>query len=150
MKSFKAALKILVLILVLGLIAIVVVTNYAWVFSKRVKGEIVTVERVTESTAVLSNRVTDAQMHTYSILIRSEDGKLYTTSSEDSQWQVAKAGFCVEALLYRNPPWNLDKANTFFNARILQLNDCPGKTALAAPVESTPAPTPTETPPAHQ
>jgi hypothetical protein len=126
MKSFTSAMKILVVFLILASVAYFCVAYYSWVFSKRVKGEIVGVERVTESTAILSSRVTEAQMHLYSILIRGSDGQLYTTSSEDSRWQVAKVGFCVEALLYRYPPWNVERANAFFNAQIIQLSDCPG------------------------
>lgn len=142
MNSFRSALKLFIVLIVLIGLGTFAVTNYAWVFSKRIKGEILGVERVTELTATLGSRVTDAQLHSYSILIRGEDGVLYTSSSEDSQWQVAKVGYCVDALLYRNPPWALDKANTFFNARIKELKDCPGK-ASAPPV-----PTESAAPPA--
>jgi hypothetical protein len=120
-----------------------VVTNYSWVFAKRVKGRIINVERVTDPSAIISARATDEQMHSYAILIQGDEGKLYTASSEDRKWQVAKKGYCVDTLLYRYPPWNFNKANTFFNARLDELSLCPGETQAppsepAAPAEAKP------------
>ena len=119
-----------------------VVKEYSWVFSKRIKGKVLDVQRVTNPEAIFSSNVTDAQIHSYSVLIQGEDGKLYTSSSEDRQWQVASKGYCVEALLYRYPPWNLQKANSFFNARIIELSLCDGK-----PPEKLPPPVAADTPP---
>jgi len=127
MTSFKTAIKLLLVVGVLAGIIAFVISNWGWVFSKRVKGEIINVERVTDPQAIFSSRASDAQIHSYSILIHSEDGRLYTASSEDRQWQVAKKGFCVEALLYRYPPWRLSLAGTYYNARLLELSNCPGK-----------------------
>lgn len=145
MKPFKTAIKILVLIVVLAGAGIFIVQNWSWVFSKRIKGEVLSVERVTQQTAILGSRVTDAQMHTYSILIQGEDGRLYTSSSSDSQWQVVKKGYCVEALLYRYPPWRLSLANTFFNARILELRNCKGKDGEILPLPEEPPVSPEST-----
>lgn len=128
MRQMKSAIKLVIVILLTAGALWFVVDNWSWVFSKRVKGEIINVERVTEQTAILGNRVTEAQMHTYSILIQGEDGRMYTSASEDSQWQVAKKGYCVEALLYRYPPWRLSLAGNFFNARLVELSQCKGKT----------------------
>lgn len=115
-------------VIVLGILVgavIFVITNWSWVFSKRVKGEIIEVERVTAPTAIFG-RATEAQIHSYSVLIKAEDGKLYSASSEDRQWAVAKKGYCVEALLFRYPPWEFNHGNTYFNARLEQLEICPG------------------------
>ncbi|NJL24986.1 MAG: hypothetical protein HC902_07305 [Calothrix sp. SM1_5_4] len=117
--------------------------NYSWVFAKKVRGRIVNVERVTDPSAIISARVSDAQLHSYAILIQGDDGKLYTASADDRKWQVAKKGYCVEALLYRYPPWDLDKANTFFNARLDELSLCPGETE---PPPDTPTPKPSPRP----
>lgn len=135
MKKLSIAIKTLIFLVVLVGAATFVISNYSWVFAKRVHGEILDVQRVTDPSAIISSRVTEEQMYSYSILIQGEDGRLYTASSEDRQWQVAKKGYCVEALLYRYPPWDLQKANTFFNARLEELKVCPGKTApdLTAP-----------------
>lgn len=133
--------KILVIALILVGGTAFVVSNWSWVFAKRVKGRILEVERVTDPTAILGSRLTPEQMHSYAILIEGDDGKLYTASSEDRQWQVAKKGYCVDALLYRYPPWNLDKANTFFNARLDGLSRCNGeeKPVDESPVDGKPA-----------
>lgn len=142
MKQVMSAVKILVLLVFLVGGAVFVIVNWSWVFSKRIKGEIINVERVTEPTAILSARATEAQIHSYSILIRTAEGKLYTASSEDRQWQVAKPGYCVEALLYRYPPWSLKNAGTYFNARLDELSECPGK--RMQPESDPPAGAPTE------
>ncbi len=145
----KSAMKLLIGVLIAAVAIWFVVANYGWVFSKRVRGEIVNVERVTEQTAILGSRPTDAQMHTYSILIAGEDGRMYTSSSVDSQWQVAKKGFCVEALLYRYPPWRLSLAGNFYNARLVELSQCKTKSGMTVP-EDAPAVLPAvpEEPPA--
>ena len=134
---------LLVVVVLLGSCAFVFV-NYSWVFAKRVKGRIVNVERVTDPSAILSARTTPEQLHSYAILIQGDDGKLYTTSSEDRKWQVAKKGYCVDALLYRYPPWDFNKANGFYNARLDELSLCPGDVELPPPTD---APTP---PPAQK
>ncbi|HMN69315.1 MAG TPA: hypothetical protein PKC28_12300 [Bdellovibrionales bacterium] len=133
MRNVKLAIRLLIGFVLLGLIVYFVVINWSFVFSKRVYGEIVNVERVTDPSAILSARTSEAQIHSYSILIQGEDGKLYTSSSEDSQWQVAKKGYCADVRLYRYPPWHFDRASTFFNARLLELTVCKGKSAPPAP-----------------
>lgn len=128
MRGLKIFMRwLMVLLIAVGSTSFVIL-NYSWVFSKRVKGKIVNVERVTDPSAVISARVTEEQLHSYAILIQGQDGKLYTASSEDRKWQVAKKGYCVDTLLYRYPPWNFNKANTFFNARLDELSLCPGET----------------------
>ncbi len=107
--------------------AVFVITNYSWVFAKRVRGEIIDVQRVTNPTAILGRGATEEQIHSYAILIQGNDGKMYTSSSDDRQWQVARKGYCVDALFYVYPPWNLEKSGTYYNARLSQLMPCPGK-----------------------
>lgn len=104
------------------------------------KGKILDVQRVTNPTAIISNKVSDAQIHSYAVLIQGDDGHLYTASTEDRQWQVATKGYCVKALLYRYPPWDLERANTFFNARLEELFLCDGQTAPPATPTGTEAP----------
>ena len=125
------------------------VTNYSWVFAKRVHGRILNVERVTDPNAIISARVTEAQMHTYAILIQGDDGTLYTADTQNSRWEVAKKGYCVDALLYRYPPWELARANTFYNARLDQLSLCPGETTPPTndPAPPQPKDQPSERPP---
>lgn len=117
---------LLIFLVICGIVAFAV-SNYSWVFAKHVHGEIVAVERVTNPTAILGAQ-SDAQIHSYAILIKGDDGKMYTASSEDRQWQVARKGYCADVLLYVYPPWNLGKGGTYFNARLDQIMLCPGKT----------------------
>ena len=53
-----------------------------------------------------------------------KSGEVMTASAEDRQWAVAQPGQCVEARLLRYPPWKLEKAGTFYGARLLKLSDC--------------------------
>lgn len=136
--------KMLIVVVVVVAAGALVVANWSWVFSKNITGKVVDVERVTDPTAVFG-RSSPEQMYSYSILLQGDDGKLYASSSEDRKWQVIKKGYCVEALLYRYPPWNLNKANTFFNAQMKEVKMCPGETSLpdtSQPVNPPPAAVP--------
>lgn len=140
MKRFNSFLKVLALVLVLIGVGFVVVNYYSWIFAQTVEGKIVDVQRVTNPAAFIGgSKITSEQLHSYSILIEDKEGQLYTASSEDRQWQVATKGFCVRALLYRYPPWDLEKAGTFFNARVKELKRCSGEPLPAAP-SAEPAP----------
>ncbi len=154
MKQVKNfALLIIGIALLVG-VGIFIVANYSWVFAKTVNGKIVEVRRVTNPTAILGSKITQEQLHSYAVLIEGEDGRLYTASSEDRQWEVAGKGYCVRALLYRYPPWDFERANTFFNARLKELRQCDGQTpalpppaAPESPAAPAPAPSP-DSPPA--
>ncbi len=105
-------------------VGVFVATNYAWVFAKKVRGEVIEIERITEQTAILGNRATEEQLHSYAMAIRDDQGVIHTASSEDRQWGIVKKGYCVEALFYRYPPWDLSKGGTFFNARMDSMREC--------------------------
>lgn len=141
MKSMMSFVKILVVVLVLVVVGVVVIKNWSFIFAKTVRGEIVNVERVTQPTAIIGSRATPEQIHSYSILIQSEDGKLYTASSEDRQWQVIKKGYRVVAKLYVYPPWDFEKGNTYFNARVMEVQKLSGDqpAEVAAPASDAPA-----------
>ena len=115
----------------------IVTTQYGWLFSKNVHGEILRNERVTNSNSIISGRATPEMLHSYTILIREEAGSMITASSEDRQWAVVASGMCVIAKLYPYPPWELDKGGTYGNARLEKVYDCPGKTP-SRPAETAP------------
>lgn len=144
MGQMKSFIRLLIGVVIAVLVTAFVITNYSWVFSKRVHGKIVAVKRVTDPTAILGSKITAEQLHSYSVLIQADDGKLYTSSSEDRQWEVAAAGYCVEALLYRYPPWDLKNAGTFYNARLVGLNLCDGQAAPSTPQMPPPVTAPQE------
>lgn len=120
MKRF--ALTLLSVLLVSGLLFIVV-DNYSSIFADNVTGEIVEVERVTEPT-FLGGGVPTQQVFSFAVAVKDKSGVIFTSSSEDRQWAVARKGMCVEAKFYPYPPWQFDKANTYFNARLIRLKDC--------------------------
>lgn len=145
MKFLKTSLIVIIIISV-----VLLFTNYySYIFAKSVDGEIVGVERVTEPAAVIGGgSLTPQQMYSFAVAIRDkETGTIFTASSEDRQWAVAKKGFCANAKFYPYPPWNLEKSGTYFRARLIELRDCNnllgsgGVEATQQPAE-TPVPTP--------
>jgi hypothetical protein len=121
--------RILGFLIVVGILAAYVcVTQYSFVFAKIVIGEIVAVEKVVENMAIIGSRQADpAQLFSYAVAIRTKDGEIITASSEDRQWALAQKGQCAESKFYPYPPWDLDKAGTYHNARMTRLFDCPAK-----------------------
>ncbi len=138
MKQLKNFAFLIIAVALLVGAAIFVVANYSWVFAKTINGKILDARRVTNPTAILGNKATQEQLHSYAVLIEGDDGRLYTASSEDRQWEVAAKGYCVRALLYRYPPWDFERANTFFNARLKELRQCDGQVPPALPTPATP------------
>jgi hypothetical protein len=134
--------RLLIVICLLG-VGWGIVVNFEWVFSKVVVGEVIEVERF-QPPAVIGATMTPEQMFSVAVMIRAESGEIFSSSSEDRQWAVAKKGYCVEARFYPYPPWNLDKADTYHNARLIKvLADCK---RLNPPVPSVNAPSPTPPP----
>jgi hypothetical protein len=123
MQKIVGAIRALVVVLLLLAVIFAVFSNYGYVFARNVKGEILEVERVTQPTAVMGAMDT-AQLYSFAVAIKEPNGEIITASSEDRQWAIAKKGFCVEAKFYPYPPWDLDKAGTFFNARLIKLSEC--------------------------
>jgi len=120
---------LLIAIVVLGGAGYVCITQYSYVFTKTIKGEIVKVERVNQNQTIIANgaSVPASQLYSFAVAIRDEKGEIHTASGEDRQWAVAQPGQCVVARFSPYPPWNLQKADTFFDARLIQLLDCPKK-----------------------
>lgn len=121
--------RILGFLITVSILAIYIcITQYSFVFAKSVVGEIVAVEKVVENMAIIGGRPIDpTQIFSYAVAIRMKDGEIVTSSSEDRQWSLAQKGQCAEAKFYPYPPWDLEKAGTFHNARMTRLFDCPPK-----------------------
>ena len=125
MKVVASALRKLLIAIAVALVGWLLAVNYSFVFSKKVVGEILEVERVTQTAAILGGgSVSPDQMFSFAVMIRTFDGQMFTASSEDRQWAVVKKGYCVEARFYPYPPWNLEKADTYFNARLIRPFEC--------------------------
>jgi hypothetical protein len=123
MRFFKIALLVVAFILV----GFILINYYSYIFAKTVKGEIVEVERVTDPTTIVGSQMTPGQLYSFAVAIRADDGEIFTASSEDRQWAVAKKGFCAVAKFYPYPFWQLDSAGTYHNARLIELRDCKRK-----------------------
>ncbi len=125
MKRFlMGALSFVGVSLVVGL----VVYFYSYVFAKTVDGPIEGVERVTQVQTLIGNtdKAPDSQVFSFAVAVRDrESQRIYTGSTEDRQWAVAKVGQCAKARFFPYAPWQLDKAGTYFGVRLLQLYDCP-------------------------
>lgn len=120
---------LLIAVAVLGSAAFVCIKFYSFVFAKTVTGEILKVERVNQNQSMItSGRAVPAeQLFSFGVAIRTTDGDIHTASSEDRQWAVAQTGQCVESRFFPYPPWDLEAAGTYHNARLIRLFDCPKK-----------------------
>lgn len=140
----RAFLTIFSVLLFAGLIA-VVINNYSFIFSKDVAGEILEVERVSQPNFIGGN-VPSNQVFSFAVAIKTKSGEIFTASSEDRQWAVARKGMCIESKFYPYPPWQLDKANTYSNARLIRLVECPPTAAATATPTQDSAPAPSVEP----
>lgn len=131
MANFKRFVLTAFSVLVVIGILYFIMTNWGFVFSESVEGDIVAVERVTPPVAIVNNGVGGSQaapgMFSFAVAIRDAKGVIRTASSEDRQWAVARAGNCVKATFYPYAPWILKKDGTYTNARLDELRDCKGK-----------------------
>ena len=140
--TVKRVTRNIIIIAVLAGLAALVLGNYSYVFSKTVHGEIIGVKRVTQPTAVLGGGALQSDaLFSFAVAVKAEDGEIFTASSEDRQWAVAEVGYCVDARFFPYPPWDLKSSGTYFNARLIKLIDCNGKSAKSdAPPTPTPEP----------
>ena len=105
---------------------------YGFLFARTVDGEIRAVERVMQSSAIITsaNSIPASQLYSFAVAIREHGGgEIVTGSSEDRQWAVVQQGQCAEAKFFPYAPWILEKAGTYYGVRLMRLYDCPGKTA---------------------
>lgn len=105
------------------------VKYYSFVFAKTVRGEILRVERVSQADAIVAGGrpLPPEQLFSFAVSIKDTQGEIHTASSEDRQWAVAQQGQCVEARFFPYPPWDLEKANTYYGARLERLFECQKK-----------------------
>ncbi len=142
MQAFGRAIRRFFLVVCVLALIFITLKNWSFVFSKRVDGQVVSVERVTSVNTSVNSTLTESALYSFAIAIREknkEGFEIFTASSEDRQWAVVKAGQCVEARYFPYPPWDLDRSGTYFNARLLKLKDC-------APAFEAISPTPTAIP----
>lgn len=118
---------VVTVIVVMGGLGWFFVQYYDWIFSVRVNGEVLLVEKVNPQVALLTpgNQI-PTQAFSFAIKVRElSSNQIYTASSEDRQLAVVEKGNCVELELFPYPPWQLRKAQTWANARINKIYSCP-------------------------
>jgi hypothetical protein len=139
LKRLKYSLYLVIGIVLIGVCIALVIHFYSYIFAKRVIGVVIRVERVTEvSTMINVQHMDPSQLYSFAVAIRDDHGEIWAASGIDRQWAVVQSGQCVEARLFPYPPWNLEKAGTFTNARLLRLFDCPPGTPKENSQNSTP------------
>ncbi len=124
MKKYVVSVLALVLVVTFGYAFI---NFYSYIFSRKVVGVIEKVEKIQLDIALMQTDPTqkiNSQLYSFAVAIKEPSGEIVTASAEDRQWAVAQAGQCAEAIYYPYPPWRLDKANTYFGARLEKLRDC--------------------------
>lgn len=144
---------ILFFVLLFGL-GYVFVEFYPFIFSRKVHGVIVSVDRVQLNVSLMqaTDEKVNPQIFSFAIAVREASGEIVTASAEDRQWAAANKGLCVEAVFYPYPPWKVMKSGTYFNARLDRLYECPpGMNTLPPPAPvGSPPPPPPEAPGAAQ
>lgn len=113
----------------LGLTVYIVLFYYPYVFSKNVDGEIISVERAVPVNTIVGGATISPDVYSFAVAIRTSNGDIMTATSEDRQWAVVQRGQCATAKFFPYPPWKIEKAGTYFGARLLKLSDCPRPTS---------------------
>tara|TARA_B110001454_G_C12723156_1_gene435787 strand:- start:16030 stop:16431 length:402 start_codon:yes stop_codon:yes gene_type:complete len=120
----KWLVRILIFVGIL-VVASVYMVYYSFFHARTVVGPVSGVKQLLENTAFVAGSQ-DPSSKIYSFAVGVKDLKnheIVTGSSEDRQWGVVKDGQCVEAKFFPYPPWNLQKAGTYFNVRVQKLYD---------------------------
>lgn len=133
MSKLSLILKVLIFVAVLIITTFAVISFYPYIFAKTIEGEITAVERVTTPLALMTTtpgQLPSSQIFSFAVAVRdAKTGEIFTASSEDRQWAAVQKGFCAKTKFFPYPPWQLDKAGTYYNARLLRLYDCKNKPA---------------------
>jgi hypothetical protein len=131
MKVIQKYLKFLAVLLVVLLLIYGFFDFYPYIFAKTIKGQIEKVERVQVNVALMQgsseggggNKMSP-DLFSFAVAIRTPDGEVFTASAEDRQWAAVSPGLCVTAKFFPYPPWKLDKAGTYYGARLLESRVC--------------------------
>lgn len=121
--------KWFVVLLTLSVLVWIFIFNWSFVFKKKIVGEVVAVERVVGTMAIVtsSQGAINPQAFSFSVGIKDRfSGEIYMASSEDRKWAAVNKGNCVIAAYFPYPPWRIiDKGMTDHNARLLRnFTDC--------------------------
>ena len=59
-------------------------------------------------------------VYSFAVNIQGEEGQILSFSSEDRQFAACNKGDVIRVLVFKYPPWNLDKSGTYYGGRLLQ------------------------------
>lgn len=123
MKKFSWIL-LLVLVIVGG--GFTFVNYYEYIMSKDVSGTVTGVQRLDTNTVIApyDSMGNKEQLFSFAVAVKSQDGEIFSASTEDRQWAIVETNFCVRARFYPYPFWDLKNSGTFHNARLLKIYDC--------------------------
>lgn len=122
LKNWLMSIGIVIGLLVLGSIYIVF---YSYIHQRRVIGPVNGVNQLFDNIAYMAgSKNPSPQIYSAAVAVKDKSTQeIVTGSTEDRQWGVVKEGQCVEAVFFPYPPWNLQKAGTYYNARVIKLYD---------------------------
>lgn len=127
MQTVKRYFQVLLIIGIIIIVMMSLINFYSIIFARRVKGVVDSVQKMELNVALMqtaANENLNPQLFSFAVAIKESTGEIVTASAEDRQWAVVKPGQCAEAVFYPYPPWQLNKANTYFGARLEKLTDC--------------------------
>lgn len=119
--------RFFIVVFLLG-VGAVLFFGYPYIFSRVITGEVVGAKHVLESMAVITTPDAQSQVpnkvFSFAIAIRDhKSSEIITGSTEDRQWAAVKEGQCARAEFFPYPPWQLNRAGTYFGVRLLSLYD---------------------------
>lgn len=123
MKTIKRWLVGIIIFALLVGIATLYLIFFPYIHKREVIGPVSGVKSSLESTTLITSSK-DPSDKIFSAAVAVKDiktGEIVTGSTEDRQWGVIKEGQCVKALFFPYPPWNLQKAGTYNNARVISV-----------------------------
>lgn len=125
MQKFLSLLTKFSIFTVIGVLVVwVFIFNWSFVFKKKVTGEVVAVERVMGSMAIITQNQGQINPQAFSFSVGIKDkstNEIHMASSEDRKWAAVTKGNCVVAAFFPYPPWRtFDKGMTDHNARLLE------------------------------
>ncbi len=128
MNTIKKSIKLVLVILLTAAAVFGLFEFYPYLFAKTIKGVISKVERVNVNVSLLQNNSDSSnlspQLFSFAVAIKTPDGEIFTASAEDRQWAAVSEGLCVTAKFFPYPPWKLDKAGTYYGARLIDSRVC--------------------------
>lgn len=112
--------------LVVILAGYITVRFWPYIFAKTIEGQVMKVEKLMDSAAIITRADPSNKIFSFAVAIKDQNtGEILTASTEDRQWAAVQGeNLCAKAKFFPYPPWELDKAGTFYGARLLKLWNC--------------------------